>query len=329
MGMNSILATSLLAIAAYSFSSQALGECSQAVKEFIRNSGGNKEAAIAHTRKMVANTKNDKSGPFWKLPKNQRQEMFTALDEDANDTINSIQSCTESDLASNDTQNTPRSAKGSQSSSAASNCGASISWSATNVVKYPPSTTTYRYSWELISENPVKIRYAINGETHDHSIEASIAIVEQDLEYSRRCSQDQFCQENIRGEEKALAWLRCIASNKGGSVTASAGAASTQAEQIPNCPPTLSPSCVTWSLYDQQLQWWNLTNNCGRDASVTFRSEGALENTQTFGNGESYRAKWRGSNPPKQIVWDSAKGVGFYRNKPAGAALKCQASLPL
>lgn len=104
---------------------------------------------------------------------------------------------------------------------------------------------------------------------------------------------------------------------------------STQAEQLPNCPPTLPPSCVTWSQYDQQLQWWNLTNNCGRDVSVTFRSEGALENTQTFGNGESYRAKWRGAHPPRQIVWDAAKGFGFYRNKPAGAALKCQASLPL
>lgn len=125
-------------------------------------------------------------------------------------------------------------------------------------------------------------------------------------------------------------WARChLTARKGGSVLANAGASGAQAEQIPNCPPTLPPSCVTWSQYDQQLQWWNLTNNCGRDVSVTFRSEGALENTQTFGNGESYRAKWRGANPPKQIVWDAAKGFGFYRNKPAGAALKCQSSLPL
>lgn len=131
-------------------------------------------------------------------------------------------------------------------------------------------------------------------------------------------------------------WARClssgggaIASRKGNSGLPNAGSSNAQAEQFPNCPPTLPPSCVTWSVYDQQLQEWNLSNNCGRDVSVTFRSEGTLGTTLTFGHGESYRTKWRGSNPPKQIVWDAAKGVGFYRNKPAGAALKCGASLPL
>lgn len=131
-------------------------------------------------------------------------------------------------------------------------------------------------------------------------------------------------------------WARClrssggsIASRKGNSSGPNADTNKAQAEQIRNYPPTLPPSCVTWSLYDRQLQLWNLTNNCGRDVSVTYRSEGALENTQPFGNGESNRVKWRGANPPKQIVWDAAEGFGFYRNKPAGAALKCQSSLPL
>lgn len=131
-------------------------------------------------------------------------------------------------------------------------------------------------------------------------------------------------------------WARClrssggsIASRKGNSSGTNTDTNKAQAEQIPNCPPVLPPSCVIWSQYDQQLQEWNLTNNCGRDVSVTFRSEGALGTTLTFGHGESYRTKWRGSNPPKQIVWDAAKGVGFYRNKPPGAALKCGASLPL
>lgn len=131
-------------------------------------------------------------------------------------------------------------------------------------------------------------------------------------------------------------WAKClssgrgaIASRKGNSGSPNIGSSSAQAEQFPNCPPTLPPSCVTWSQYDRQLQWWNLTNNCGRDVTVTFRSEGGLEHTQTFGNGESYRAKWRGENPPKQVVWDAVRGNGFYRNKPVGAALKCRESLPL
>lgn len=238
-----------------------------------------------------------------------------------------MRACTDSDLASI----TPK-AKASQSGSAASNCGRSISWTATDVVKYPPSATTYNHSWELISENPVKLRYTINGESHERKVEALIAEAELALKHDQdnpHCNQIQYCREDKIGQEKTLAWLRCLASNKGNSVTANSGSPSKEAEQIPNCPPTLPPSCVTWSQYDQQLQWWNLTNNCGRDVSVTFRSEGALENTQTFGNGESYRAKWRGANPPKQIVWDAAKGFGFYRNKPAGAALKCQSSLPL
>lgn len=130
--------------------------------------------------------------------------------------------------------------------------------------------------------------------------------------------------------QRAVAWAKChVAAHKGSSAQANANGAAQKAKQIPNCPPTLPPSCVTWSRYDQQLQWWNLTNNCGRDVSVTFRSEGTLENTQTFGNGESYRTKWQGTNPPNQVVWDAVKGSGFYRDKPAGAALKCRASLPL
>lgn len=128
-----------------------------------------------------------------------------------------------------------------------------------------------------------------------------------------------------------LDWINCLRSTKTSQngKQRSSDAGRTNAEQYPNCPPTLPSGCVTWSLHNQQLQWWNLTNNCGRDVSVSFKFEGALENTQTFGNGESYRAKWRGTNPPKQIVWDAAKGSRFYRGKPAGAALKCRASLPL
>lgn len=100
--MKRILATALLAIVAYGTSSQALGECPPVVKEIIRDSGGNKEAAIDKTRKSVIFHKNNKSGPFWTSTKNQkeREEMFAALEENANEIIKSIRSCTDSDLAS-------------------------------------------------------------------------------------------------------------------------------------------------------------------------------------------------------------------------------------
>ncbi|HEY9193926.1 MAG TPA: hypothetical protein VIO81_13735, partial [Methyloversatilis sp.] len=98
--MNRIFATMLLAILAYGSASQAFGECNEDTKSYIQKSGGNREATIAHTRKLVANAKLNQSGPFWKLPKQKRQEMFDAMDEDANGLIADIQSCSEGDLAS-------------------------------------------------------------------------------------------------------------------------------------------------------------------------------------------------------------------------------------
>lgn len=115
--MKRIFERSLLAMTSIAISSQVLGDCDEATKTFIRNSGGNKEAAIAHTRKMVADSKTNQSNAFWKQPKSYRQEMFAALDEEARELISSIQSCTDSDLASI----TPK-AKASQSGNTASNC---------------------------------------------------------------------------------------------------------------------------------------------------------------------------------------------------------------
>ena len=205
---------------------------------------------------------------------------------------------------------------GNQSGSAALNptqrCGSRI------------DTGTWNWgAWRVVSESPLSVLR--DGDT----IPSPESTWKNDLFRNINYTINNNAEESERrGAQKIKDWLICL-SGRGAAVTASAGATTTQTEQIPNCPPTLPPSFVTWSLYDKQLQWWNLTNNCGREVSVTFRSEGALENTQTFGNGKSYRAKWRGDNPPTQIVWDAAKGLGFYRNKPAGAALKCQSSLPL
>lgn len=202
---------------------------------------------------------------------------------------------------------TSSSTTGNQSSSVASNC---------------PS----EYSWPFSAGCGSKLRVLPNGHLlHNGCPEAGDPWKDEGQ-----------IDAGSPNDRRGLGWpgldefYEChLAARKGNSLAANSVSPSKEAEQIPNCPPTLPPSCVTWSEYDQQLQLWNLTNNCGRDVSVTFRSEGALENTKTFGIGESYRAKWRGSKPPKQIVWDAAKGVGFYHNKPAGAALKCQSSLPL
>jgi len=281
------------------------GGCSSEVVEFIRLKGGTKEGALSKISNEVSDAKRSYAAGTWgkgQVSGSERKELFDFMMQETSEMISNIRACTESDLASI----TPK-AKASQSGGTASNCSSEI-------------RSKYAY-----------FKYQGNGRF------TCGAIVYENLGGNECLADvDQWFKSSPMGleedeKQRVIAWAKChLATHKGNSVTA--GQAATVASvspSIPNCPPTLPPTCVTWSLYDQQLQWWNLTNNCGRDVSVTFRSEGTLENTQTIGNGESYRAKWRGANPPRQIVWDAAKGFGFYRNKPAGAALKCQASLPL
>lgn len=103
-----------------------------------------------------------------------------------------------------------------QSGSAALSCGRGIAWSATDVQKYPPSTTTFRYSWELVSENPIKIRHAVNDDSSYSHIEPLIEAAERFLQHdleNPHCNRIQYCQEDKAGQEKTLTWLKCIASN--------------------------------------------------------------------------------------------------------------------
>lgn len=209
--MNRLFASSLMVIAAYGFSSQALGECSQLTKEYIQNSGGNKEAAIARTRKMVADTKNDKSGLFWKLPRNQRQEMFAALDADAIETISNIQSCTESDLASI----TPK-AKASQSGGAGLNptqrCGSRI------------DTGTWNWgAWRVVSESPLSVLR--EGDTIPSPESTWKSDLFRNINYTINNNAEE---SERRGAQKIKDWLICL-SGRGSTVTASAGAASAHA----------------------------------------------------------------------------------------------------
>lgn len=310
-------ATGMLLSSGWSFA----GECSSEVVEFIRLKGGTKEGALSRISNEVSDAKRSYAAGTWgkgQVSGAERKELFDFMMQETSEMISNIRTCTERDLASI----TPK-AKGTQSSSAASNCPAQ---SQKIVVKNEGGETGY----SIASSNPLNIRrIAPDNQFGDYENGTSVTNVFKEIERWKGVISS--CPEPCLGYNDSrralIKWLQCAAGNNVNSD--SNRTANTQAEQIPNCPPTLPPSCVTWSLYDQQLQEWNLTNNCGRDVSVTFRSEGALGTTLTFGHGESYRTKWRGSNPPKQIVWDATKGVGFYRNKPAGAALKCGASLPL
>lgn len=208
--MKRILATALLAIVAYGTSSQALGECSQLIKEYIQNAGGSKEAAIARTRYLVTEAKNNKSGAFWKLPRNQRQEMFAALDEDAKETISDIQSCTDSDLASI----TPKS-KGNQSGSAASTptqrCGNRI------------DTGTWNWgAWRVVSESPLSVL------KDGYTIPSPESNWESELFRNINYTINNNAEESERrGAQKMKDWLLCL-SGRGGAVAVSAGAGSAQ-----------------------------------------------------------------------------------------------------
>lgn len=252
--MKRLLTVSLIAIVACGFSSKAFSECGQIIKEIIQNSGGNREAAIAETRKSVVFHKNNKSGPFWTKPKNkmEREEMFAALEENANEIIKGIQSCTDSDLASI----TPK-AKASQSGSAASNCPAKIVVVDTGRDYYGMHDLN---SYEIVSTNPISIR-ANSGTRFLNSLPGSPAgdhwgegtlltdinsvltkqreVLDSDQKRISSCSQGccdsaaSLCSMKRDNQARMVEWLQCVAKgssmSSGSAVAANSGSSSTQA----------------------------------------------------------------------------------------------------
>lgn len=232
--------------------SASFGECTSQIREYIANSGGNKEAAIAHTRKLVADSKTNQSNAFWKQPKSYRQEMFAALDEEARELISSIRSCTDSDLASI----TPK-AKASQSGSAASNCPAKIVVVDTGRDYYGMHDLN---SYELVSTNPISIR-ANSGTRFLNSLPGSPAgdqwgegtlltdinsvltkqreVLDSDQKRISSCSQGccdsaaSLCSMKRDNQARMVEWLQCVAKgssmSSGSAVAASTDTAITQA----------------------------------------------------------------------------------------------------
>jgi hypothetical protein len=215
--------------------------------------------------------------------------------------------------------------------------------------------------FEIVSDDPLRIKERSGtlftttvpgagraGETQwrntDSAVSSDIAALlagaESQLDMKRKwiasCSNaccdtaSQYCAKMRDNSQRIVNWLQCVSQNlrqSGGSLAQGASSSRSGPAQIPNCPPTLPPSCVTWSLSDPQLHGWNLLNSCGKDASVTFRSDSGLTDTRVFGDGELQRVKWQGSNAPAYIVWDAMEAIRFYRSQPVGAALKCRASM--
>ena len=171
--------------------------------------------------------------------------------------------------------------------------------------------------WAIVSENPLSI---LSSGYRMPLIEVQFNDLHRNLDYD--INNGSTTQSDKQSFLKLKNWISCLTDSE------KLGAGTQQAStNSPNCPPTLPSSCVSWSLYDNQLHWWNLTNNCGRDVSVTFPNDGGLEDSPVFGSGETTRITWRGSNPPPHIILDANKSRQFYSKKPTGAVLKCKASL--
>lgn len=173
-------------------------------------------------------------------------------------------------------------------------------------------------TWNLVSEKPLFIiQEGSTRQTSEREIEDNFWA---NLEYS---IQKEDAQQK-QAASKLKKWLQCL-TNKG--KTGSDALQTTS--KIPNCPPLLPASCVSWSLYDRQLNWWNVNNFCEKDAKVAFRGDsGTHEETQVFGPGEKTRVTWRGSREPTYVVWDAQASITFYREKAPGAVLQCRKSMP-
>lgn len=191
-------ATGMLLSSGWSFA----GGCSSEVVEFIRLKGGTKEGALSKISNEVSDAKRSYAAGTWgkgQVSGAERKELFDFMMQETSEMISNIRTCTERDLASI----TPK-AKGTQSSSAASNC---------------PS----EYSWPFSAGCGSKLRVLQNGHLlYNGCPEAGDPWKDEG-------------QIGASNDRRGLGWpgldefYEChLAARKGNSVTANSGAASTQ-----------------------------------------------------------------------------------------------------
>lgn len=212
-------ATGMLLSSGWSFA----GGCSSEVVEFIRLKGGTKEGALSKISNEVSDAKRSYAAGTWgkgQVSGAERKELFDFMMQETSEMISNIRTCTERDLASI----TPK-AKGTQSSSAASNCPKEIR------IKYPTDQfgnfvdDTYRYiggkDYEQVIHTPTKT------ETYKNTFGKDLAARVEDAE------RDMSWLPELR---KLAEWGRCHLSALEGnhSSAASANASAASAQSGPN-----------------------------------------------------------------------------------------------
>jgi|APMI01.1.fsa_nt_gi hypothetical protein len=222
----------------------------------------------------------------------------------------------------------------SQHSNAASTCGRSINWSATNETHV--GVTTFAHTYQILATDPVTIGHAVapgalSPGRLDEYIKDTERSLQQDNENSA-CHQVRHCREDKIGLEKTLTWLKCIANNSRDTrtpPTESAEELDNITPQVAGCPRYLRKSLVHWypkAGSNSQLGIWEVRNTSNRKLQVFYDKGGSIENVGTLNSGATTEA-WQINSEPRYVVRDFDEVLNFNATKPQQRSLQCNLAI--
>jgi hypothetical protein len=221
-----------------------------------------------------------------------------------------------------------------QYSGAASICGRSITWSATNETHV--GATTFAHTYELLATDPVTIGHAVapgalSPGRLDEYIKETERFLRQDNE-NTACHQMRYCREDKVGLERTLTWLKCIADNSRdtrGTPTQSTEELDNATPQVAGCPRYLRKSLVEWARKpgsNPQLNAWQVKNISNKILTVTYRVGGANTDIGTLNPGDMAEA-WQLSEQPPYVVRDFREVIEFNSKADPNKSLQCSLAI--